>query len=204
MGRGPARLLAGGLAERLGRAGHDISVDEGTVDVPDPPVEPGSTFSVLRELAPQVRSAVESGSLPLVLAGQCMSSLATSAGLGGQDLGVVWFDAHGDVNTPETSPSGFLDGMAISSLVGRCWKELSATIDGFKPLAAELDGPLRHIADTLIADQDCVCVQARGLGRAKNGRRYDNDYCYVFRLADGRITHVYEYLDTELVTFAFG
>ena len=74
----------------------------------------------------------------------------------------------------------------------------------FKPLAAELDGPLRHIADTVIADQDCVCVQARGLGRAKNGRRYDNDYCYVFRLADGRITHVYEYLDTELVTFAFG
>ena len=45
---------------------------------------------------------------------------------------MVWFDAHADFNTPETSPSGFLDGMAVAILTGRCWRSLAAQITGFE------------------------------------------------------------------------
>ena len=76
--------------------------------------------------------------------------------------------------------------------------------DLFEPLMAELDGGLRAVADNVFAEGDWVCAQVRGMSRAKNGRRYDNDYCMVFKLAEERIVEVHEYLDTELVTFAFG
>lgn len=49
----------------------------------------------------------------------------------------MWLDAHGDFNTPETTRSGFLDGMALAMLTGRCWRGLAATIPGFHPVADE-------------------------------------------------------------------
>src|SRR5690606_31652393 len=45
---------------------------------------------------------------------------------------VVWFDQHGDLNTPETSTSGFLDGMALATLLGLCWRPLADAIPGFR------------------------------------------------------------------------
>jgi arginase len=47
---------------------------------------------------------------------------------------VLWFDAHGDFNTPETTTGGFLDGMALSVLTGSCWTALAASIPGFVPV----------------------------------------------------------------------
>ncbi|HWW62370.1 MAG TPA: arginase family protein, partial [Thermoanaerobaculia bacterium] len=46
----------------------------------------------------------------------------------------LWFDAHGDYNTPDTTDTGFLDGMALSILTGRCFTKLAATIPGFAPV----------------------------------------------------------------------
>jgi arginase len=51
------------------------------------------------------------------------------------DIGVIWLDAHADFNTPETTPSGFLDGMALAALTGRCWGPLTASITGFHPVS---------------------------------------------------------------------
>jgi len=44
---------------------------------------------------------------------------------------VIWFDAHADFNTPETSPSGFLDGMALAILTGQCWLRLAERLEAF-------------------------------------------------------------------------
>jgi arginase len=60
--------------------------------------------------------------------------LGTIAGVDLVGLGVVWFDGHGDFNTPETTTSGFLDGMGLATAVGLCWKKLAASIPGFAPL----------------------------------------------------------------------
>jgi arginase len=58
----------------------------------------------------------------LVLAGNCNSCLGTLAGL--DDPGIVWFDAHGDFNTPETTISGALEGMSLAIATGHCHPEL--------------------------------------------------------------------------------
>src|SRR6266404_4623400 len=58
--------------------------------------------------------------------------------------------------------------------------------------------------DNLIADGEYVAMQSRGKSTAKNGKAYNNTYCHVFRITNGRISEVTEYLDTELVTSVFG
>jgi arginase len=55
--------------------------------------------------------------------------------LGTDSTGVVWFDAHADFNTPETTASGFLDGTAVAILTGRCWTAIAATVPHFQPLS---------------------------------------------------------------------
>jgi uncharacterized protein len=72
------------------------------------------------------------------------------------------------------------------------------------PLNAQVEGGMTITPDNLIADGDFVAMQARGKALSKNGRRYDNTYCHVFRFANGKVQEVTEYLDTELVTAAFG
>ena len=70
------------------------------------------------------------------------------------------------------------------------------------PLNAQVEGGMTITPDNLIADGDFVAMQARGKALSKNGRRYDNTYCHVFRFANGKVQEVTEYLDTELVTKA--
>ncbi len=96
--------------------------------------EIGTAFELNRLLAGQVSAAVSSNSFPLVLAGNCNSALGILAGIGQHRLGVIWLDAHGDFNTPDTTLSGFLDGMGLAMATGRCWRSLLNTIPGFSPI----------------------------------------------------------------------
>jgi uncharacterized protein len=73
-----------------------------------------------------------------------------------------------------------------------------------QPLGAELDGHLAITVERLVEEGDRIAVQGHGRSKTKDGKRYDNTYCWVYRIADGRIQEVDEYLDTELVTAAFG
>ena len=72
------------------------------------------------------------------------------------------------------------------------------------PLGAALEGGLVITPDNLIADGEYVAMQSRGKSTAKNGKSYNNTYCHVFRITNGKISEVTEYLDTELVTSVFG
>jgi uncharacterized protein len=72
------------------------------------------------------------------------------------------------------------------------------------PLATQLDGPIRVTAHNVIAEGDYVVVEGRGQAMTKRGKPYNNTYCFVFRLANGKIQGLTEYLDTEVITAAFG
>ena len=72
------------------------------------------------------------------------------------------------------------------------------------PLGAQLEGALTITIDNLIADGDFVVVQSHGKSMTRKGVAYNNTYCQVFRIGDGKIREATEYLDTELVTRAFG
>jgi arginase len=120
MGAGPARL-----ARELGIEPEEIAPSS------EWRAEIGTAFELYRALAARVRDADE---FPVVLSGNCGAAIGAAAGIGTERLAVLWFDAHGDYNTPDTSDTGFLDGMCLSILTGRCFHHLANTIPGFAPV----------------------------------------------------------------------
>jgi arginase len=137
MGAGAA-LLAGdpALHDALEEAGWAPTVQRVTAADRRAP-EIARTFDVLAQLAADVRAAVAGGAFPLVLAGGCLSAAATFAGAGDPEAGVVWLDAHADLDTPEDNVSGFLDVMALSVLTGGCWRAQREAIPGFAAVPPE-------------------------------------------------------------------
>lgn len=133
MGAGPEHLVEHGAAEALAGAGHDVEVVR-VVRRNGETNEVGASFEVVRRVADVVAEAVAQGAFPLVLSGNCMSSIGIVAGLG-RDVGVVWLDAHPDFNTPDSSLSGFADGMGLSILTRTGWQALRETIPGYRSVA---------------------------------------------------------------------
>lgn len=74
----------------------------------------------------------------------------------------------------------------------------------FAALRSRIVGRIVTTAQRFIAEDDLVVVEARGSNLTVSGQRYDNRYCYVFRLEGGKLKELTEYLDTELVTAALG
>ena len=72
------------------------------------------------------------------------------------------------------------------------------------PLSSQLEGGLTITPENFIAEGDFVAMQARGKSTTKTGKPYNNTYCQIFRIANGKVQQMTEYLDTELVTTAFG
>lgn len=95
-------------------------------------------LAINEPLATAVYSAVRGGERPASVAGDCCATLGMVAGLqrGGLDPALIWFDAHGDFNTWETSPSGFLGGMPLAMLTGRGEMTMPQAL-GLRPLAEE-------------------------------------------------------------------
>jgi arginase len=166
MGRGPGQIVRHLKAEK------NFPVDE--VEVHGRfALEVGTSFAVARQLAEKVSNVAGSGAFPLVLAGGCISCVGTLAGLGAPPPAIIWLDAHGDFNTPETTISGFLDGMALATAVGRCWGKLAATIPGFRPVperqavlvgAREFDVNERALLDSsAVRVIDPQCIRNHGL-----------------------------------------
>ncbi|MBC8038047.1 MAG: arginase family protein, partial [Rhizobiales bacterium] len=131
-GLGPNAILAGGLADTLQSHHHDVAVqDIGKVgDAQEREIATG--FAVCRAVASMVRAARDDGRFPIVLAGNCLTSVGATAGEAADSI--IWFDQHGDLNTPETSIHGFLDGMALATVLGLCWRPLADAIPGFNAI----------------------------------------------------------------------
>jgi ketosteroid isomerase-like protein len=74
----------------------------------------------------------------------------------------------------------------------------------FPVLRERIEGRIKMIPQRILGDGDHVVVEARGDNVTKAGGRYDNSYCFVFRLAGGKLVEVTEYMDSELVTATIG
>ncbi len=112
-----------------------------------------------------------------------------------------------------SNPAAFLDAMSDDvkfNLTGTT--RFSGAFNGKQELMAKLLGPLFAALENgitltpnnLMADGEFVVMQSRGRASAKNGLPYNNNYCHVFRITNGKIREITEYLDTELVTSVFG
>ncbi|NOK59079.1 MAG: arginase [Chloroflexi bacterium AL-W] len=134
---GPSAIRYAGLKDRLEQIGCNVR-DLGNITVPlaeqFTPPEPDTKLRYLEPLitinttlADQVATIVQEGVFPLILGGDHSLSIGSVNGVAqGRRIGVIWVDAHGDFNTPETTPSGNIHGMGVAALTGRGHSALSA------------------------------------------------------------------------------
>jgi arginase len=136
MGRGPSALIARGLLDELP---DDSECEIIELHLPgDFYAEASALIELQRAATIAAREAIARGARPIFLSGNCgPAALSATAALGPKDTGVIWFDAHADFNTPETSSSGFLDGMGLAILTGYCWPRLAESFEAFAPVPAQ-------------------------------------------------------------------
>lgn len=124
---GPSAIRYAGVVERLQALGYKVQ-DHGDIQVEKILAKHSQDEKLLNldevvelstKLAQKVENAVNENSIPLVLGGDHSIAIGTLAGLAKYDnLGVIWFDAHADINTPETTPSGNIHGMPLAVSLG--------------------------------------------------------------------------------------
>ncbi len=134
---GPYAIRHAGLMDKLRRKGFEVK-DFGNIEVPvREELHPGSPnarylkeiVEVSRALAAKVQSILEDGYIPITIGGDHSCAIGSVAGVAGfrhgiGAFGLMWIDAHGDLNIPETSPSGNVHGMPVSIALGNGPSEL--------------------------------------------------------------------------------
>ncbi|WP_108587855.1 arginase [Paenisporosarcina sp. OV554] len=139
---GPSAIRYAGVVERLQEIGHTVT-DEGNIQIAaaEKAASPDTNLKNLKEvtdastaLANKIHDVMENGQFPLILGGDHSIAIGTLAGLGDryENLGVIWYDAHSDINTGETSPSGNIHGMPLAVSIGLGHEKL-VNIRGFAP-----------------------------------------------------------------------
>jgi arginase len=156
MGLGPERILDAGLKPLFAKMRLGFTVEEVALELAYP-TEISAAFELARKLADRVRACRAEGRFPIVLSGNCNAALGTVSGCGPENTGIVWFDAHGEATTPETTISGFLDGMPLSTIVGRAWQALAKTVPGFSPVPGRvvflIDGRAAEPAEVSLLEE---------------------------------------------------
>ncbi len=182
---GPSAVRVAGLEARLEALGHVVE-DAGNIAVaiPEQKKEGHPNAKYLKEItatctkhAELVLKTLEAGKTPVVLGGDHSVAVGTVAGVSeflrrqNQKLGLIWIDAHTDINTPESSPSGNVHGMPLAAIMGLGPPEL-ANIFGFSPK---------------IAPENCVLVGVRDIDAAeKENVRKAGIEVYTMRDIDER------------------
>ena len=143
---GPSALRAAGLDNALESLGHTVE-DSGNINVPLPEQQHFGSQSAKylheiaetsQQVAQRITETLEAGYFPVSLGGDHSMAIGTQAGVAkfyqdrNQEVGCLWIDAHADMNTPETSPSGNVHGMPFAATLGRGPDALTR-IGGFTP-----------------------------------------------------------------------
>jgi arginase len=166
---GPSALRVANLNTRIESLGINVE-DLGNVFVEQPEsAHPGQKnaryleqiAAACRELAARVEAAADRGLFPLVLGGDHSVAVGTVSGMSqslrkkNEKLGLIWLDAHSDMNTPKTSPSGNVHGMPLACLVGYGPKELTDLYD-YAPKVDSKNVVLVGIRDVDMPERDVV------------------------------------------------
>ncbi len=178
---GPSAVRAAGLNSALKALGHQVE-DAGNVHVRIAEEQHfgdrrskylNEIAETCREVAGRVYQTLEAGLFPISLGGDHSIAVGTQAGVSkfyhdkGQAVGCIWIDAHGDMNTPETSPSGNVHGMPFAASLGMGPEEL-AKIFGYSPK---------------LQAKNCVLIGLRNLdGRER--RAVKDSGVHVFTMRD--------------------
>jgi arginase len=171
---GPSAFRIAGLKQAIRDLGHDVA-GETDIDVPLPesrsPASPEARFrdeilAVCEDLAEASKAVLARGETPLVIGGDHSIAMGTVSGVSahfserGEKLGLLWFDAHGDMNLPGTSPSGNIHGMPLAHLLGKGDAQLSSIL-GVHPAVVPDNVALIGIRD--IDDVEREIINSSGI-----------------------------------------
>ncbi len=166
---GPSAMRVAGMEARLEALGHHVT-DAGNirVEVVETRVVGSRKARYLREIArtctrtaEAVKKALDEGATPLVLGGDHSLAAGSVSGVAahfrerGEKIGLLWFDAHSDINTPETSPSGNVHGMPLAALLG-LGPEALCNIYHFAPKVAPENAVLIGVRDIDEAERENI------------------------------------------------
>ena len=207
MGAGPDAFLKHGIENVLRAAGKKVETGRVAVDT-EFPTEVATSLTVAAHIASHAGEGIREDRVPLVLSGNC------SAALGGVDamarrrdgpIGVLWLDAHGDFNTPETSTTGFLDGMSLAMLTGRCWRPAVTEAMGhwWQPVPEE-NVVLAGTRDLDAAEEEALRQSRVHHVPGGDGERTVRELDGVLRTLQHDIPNLYVHLDCDVVDTSVG
>jgi arginase len=192
---GPGALRYAGISERLGGLGYQVE-DTGNIEVPVRDVLTGerdlhylpSIQRVCEAVYQAGRRAIEEGCIPVFMGGDHSMALGSIGGVTHHEpAGVIWIDAHGDFNTPQTSPSGNIHGMVLAALMGQGYPEL---------VQVGRQGPKLQVADVVMIGireldpQEKVRLRASGIVTYTMRDVDERGMGVIAREALARLTHL--------------
>src|ERR1700757_1236440 len=166
---GPSALRVAGLQSRLKQLGRQVE-DIGNVQVRQPEEQPygekkakylDEIAEACKGLADIVGKTLDEDLVPLVLGGDHSIAVGTTAGAAAhfnkksKRIGVIWFDAHGDMNTPDTSPSGNIHGMPLAVALGIGEKSL-VRLSGDEPMVDGARAAVVGLRDVDAAERENI------------------------------------------------
>jgi arginase len=128
-------LRDAGLTKQLSDAGFTVSehVVEATGEGAG---ELKAAFGLGAQIGALVRASHQTDSLAVIVCGSCaVAALGAISGLGGEHTGVLWMDAHPDINTPDTTMTGLFEGMPVAMMLGEAYQGMAYEIAGVSPVA---------------------------------------------------------------------
>ncbi len=134
MGKGPIRYIQAGADRKLLDRGFEVKVETVKRDIPTENDMLKKIANINANLAKSVKNAIDENYFPLVLGGNCNNILGILGGVASSKIGIIYFDAHGDYNTPKISISGFFDGMPLAIATGQCYPDLLTQIGNIGPI----------------------------------------------------------------------
>jgi arginase len=199
MGKAPQRFLQAGADKLLAEQGFVVSVER--VQRAQPYRDEHSAIAdVQRQLAKVVQQTMEEGKVPVVLGGTCNVSLGTLGGFDHAQTGIIWFDAHGDFNTPESTISGYFAGMPLAIVTGHCHQDLWAQVGNSTPVkeshtllagVRDLDPPERE----LLEHSEVAVLTTQGM---QHGGLASQFVAQLERLA-ARTREIYLHVDLDVL-----
>jgi arginase len=200
-GRGPDYFVENGIAKLLQNDGHHVIVHR-IESKSTFPTEITTAFELNQTLAEHIRS-LSKNRFPLVLSGNCNSCAGTLSGISLDQIGIIWFDAHGDFNTPDTSITGFLDGMGLAMATGRCWGSLLRQIPGYKAVP---DSNVIHVGALDLDPEEKRMFEKAGIPLITNTSNDEGNFIGLFKNAlkhlQRHVKSIYLHIDMDVLDMA--